>query len=127
MSTEKGHEADIQATTRDDSVTDEKTHSTAISQAKAATDKEHNMTLMEGVRTYPKAIAWSMVIGLCIAMEGYDLCLLNTFCMFRAMCCSDLVLTHERCDESVQYQVWRAASRRDLSDPCAVAVWVSFA
>lgn len=75
-------EGDIQTAHHGDAVDNEKKHITAISQAKAATDKEHKMTLMEGVRTYPKAIAWSMTIGLCIAMEGYDLCLLNTFCMF---------------------------------------------
>lgn len=79
MATEKERDGEIQAT-HDDPVADEKTHHTAIRQAQAATDKEHKMTLMEGIRTYPKAIAWSMTIGLCIAMEGYDLCLLNTFC-----------------------------------------------
>lgn len=56
-----------------------RTGSLVIRQAKAATDKEHSMTLMEGLRTYPKAIAWSMLISLCIAMEAFDLCLLNTF------------------------------------------------
>lgn len=79
MATDKELPAEIQAA-RDDPVIDEKTHNAAIDQAKAATDKEHKMTLMEGIRTYPKAIAWSMTIGLCIAMEGFDLCLLNTFC-----------------------------------------------
>ncbi|ETN41539.1 uncharacterized protein HMPREF1541_03475 [Cyphellophora europaea CBS 101466] len=53
--------------------------SLVVRRAKAATDKEHQMTLMEGLRTYPKAIAWSMLISLCIAMEAFDLCLLNTF------------------------------------------------
>jgi len=48
---------------------DEKTHRTVYQQAQAATDKEHSMTLMEGIRTYPKAIAWACTIGLCIAME----------------------------------------------------------
>lgn len=83
MSTDKEREADIQAA-HDDPVGDEKKHISAIDQAKAATDKEHKMTLMQGVRLYPKAMAWSMTIGLCIAMEGYDLCLLNTFCMVPA-------------------------------------------
>jgi MFS transporter, SP family, general alpha glucoside:H+ symporter len=53
--------------------------STVIRSAKAATDKEHSMSLLQGIRLYPKAIAWSMLISLCIAMEGFDLCLLNTF------------------------------------------------
>jgi len=45
--------------------------------AKNATEKEHSMTLMQGIRLYPKAIAWSMLISTCIAMEGYDVCLIN--------------------------------------------------
>lgn len=59
-------------------------HATAISRAQAATDKEHRMSLWEGIRLYPKAIAWSMTISLCIAMEAFDVCLLNTFCKIHA-------------------------------------------
>ena len=44
-----------------------------------ATDKEHKMTLLQGIRLYPKAIAWSMLISTCIVMEGYDVCLLSNF------------------------------------------------
>ena len=51
-----------------------------IRNAKAATDKEHSMTLLQGIKLYPKAVGWSMLISLCIAMEGFDLCLLGTFC-----------------------------------------------
>ncbi|KAK1817710.1 hypothetical protein LTR12_007911 [Friedmanniomyces endolithicus] len=50
--------------------------------AKNATEKEHSMTLMQGIRLYPKAIAWSMLISTCIAMEGYDVCLINNFYAF---------------------------------------------
>ncbi|KAK3627318.1 hypothetical protein LTR22_022798 [Elasticomyces elasticus] len=53
-----------------------------IINAKNATDKEHNMTLMQGVRLYPKAVAWSIIISTCIAMEGYDVCLINNFYAF---------------------------------------------
>ena len=59
---------------------DKSAHKTAIHRAKAATDKEHRMSLWIGIKTYPKAIGWSMIISLCIAMEAFDLCLLNTFC-----------------------------------------------
>ena len=38
------------------------------------------MTLMQGIRLYPKAIGWSLLISTCIAMEGYDVCLLSNFC-----------------------------------------------
>ena len=52
----------------------------ALSKAQAATEKEHKMTVLEGIKTYPRAIAWSMVISLCIVMEAFDVCLLNNFC-----------------------------------------------
>lgn len=40
------------------------------------------MTLLQGIRLYPKAIAWSVLISTCIAMEGYDVCLINNFYAF---------------------------------------------
>lgn len=51
-----------------------------IKDAKASTEKEHNMSLLQGIRLYPKAIGWSLLISTCIAMEGYDVCLLSNFC-----------------------------------------------
>lgn len=59
--------------------------------AKAATEKEHKMTLLQGIRLYPKAIAWSILISTCIAMEGYDLCLLGNFCWFPRSMNNDLL------------------------------------
>jgi SP family general alpha glucoside:H+ symporter-like MFS transporter len=38
------------------------------------------MTLLEGIRLYPNAILWSVLISTCIVMEGYDICLINNFC-----------------------------------------------
>jgi MFS transporter, SP family, general alpha glucoside:H+ symporter len=58
----------------------QRSNSVVIRNAKAATEKEHQMSLWQGIRLYPKAVAWSMLISLCIAMEGFDLCLLGTFC-----------------------------------------------
>lgn len=40
------------------------------------------MTLMEGVRLYPKAILWAVLIALCCAMEGYDIALIGNFYAF---------------------------------------------
>lgn len=40
------------------------------------------MTLMQGVRLYPKAVAWSMLISTCIVMEGFQVCLLPNFYAF---------------------------------------------
>ncbi|KAK4463006.1 general substrate transporter [Cladorrhinum samala] len=50
--------------------------------AKLATQKEQSMTLLQGIKLYPKAIAWSMLISTCIVMEGYDVCLINNFYAF---------------------------------------------
>jgi SP family general alpha glucoside:H+ symporter-like MFS transporter len=51
-----------------------------IHNARSATDKEHKMTLWQGIKLYPKAVGWSVLISTCIAMEGYDVCLLSNFC-----------------------------------------------
>jgi SP family general alpha glucoside:H+ symporter-like MFS transporter len=53
-----------------------------IRNARNATEKEHSMTLWQGIRLYPKAIAWSVLISTCIAMEGYDISLVNNFYAF---------------------------------------------
>ncbi|KAI1408344.1 putative MFS alpha-glucoside transporter [Hypoxylon sp. FL1857] len=53
-----------------------------IRNAKLATEKERNMTLWQGLKLYPKAIAWSVLISTCIAMEGYDISLVNNFYAF---------------------------------------------
>ena len=54
--------------------------SSILKDAKAAAEKESSMTLWEGVRLYPKAIAWSVLISTCIVMEGYDISLVTNFC-----------------------------------------------
>ena len=50
--------------------------------AKSATDKEHNMSLLQGIKLYPKAVAWSVLISTCIVMEGHDITLVNNFYAF---------------------------------------------
>ncbi|KAI0973906.1 sugar transporter-domain-containing protein [Xylaria arbuscula] len=47
--------------------------------ARLATEKEHNMSLLQGIKLYPKAIGWSILISTCIVMEGYDVALINNF------------------------------------------------
>jgi SP family general alpha glucoside:H+ symporter-like MFS transporter len=63
----------------DDELKPTDTMQQTILQAKAASDSEHQMSLMQGIRLYPKAIGWSVLISTCIAMEGYDVCLVNNF------------------------------------------------
>jgi SP family general alpha glucoside:H+ symporter-like MFS transporter len=53
-----------------------------VENARAATRKEHEMTLWQGIRLYPKAVFWSLLISTCIAMEGYDISLVNNFYAF---------------------------------------------
>lgn len=53
-----------------------------IDDAKTATTSERNMTLLQGIRTYPKAVFWSMLISTCIIMEGYDISLISNFFAF---------------------------------------------
>lgn len=57
-----------------------KTHGTIIENARAAAAKEQGMTLWQGIKLYPKAVGWSLLISTCIAMEGYDISLVNNFC-----------------------------------------------
>jgi MFS transporter, SP family, general alpha glucoside:H+ symporter len=51
-----------------------------IDRARTATEKEHRMSLWQGIKLYPKAVGWSILISTCICMEGYDVCLLSNFC-----------------------------------------------
>jgi MFS transporter, SP family, general alpha glucoside:H+ symporter len=53
-----------------------------IERAKEATRKEHEMALMESLRLYPTAIAFSILLSSCIIMEGYDLNLMQGFFAF---------------------------------------------
>ncbi|KAL4917293.1 general substrate transporter [Aspergillus aurantiobrunneus] len=53
-----------------------------VENAKAATQKEQKMTLLQGIKLYPKAVIWSVVISTTIAMEGYDISLVNNFYAF---------------------------------------------
>ncbi|KAJ5729466.1 uncharacterized protein N7483_003974 [Penicillium malachiteum] len=50
----------------------------ALLRDESATRKEKSMTLAEGIRLYPKAIAWSILLSSTLIMEGYDLALLGS-------------------------------------------------
>jgi SP family general alpha glucoside:H+ symporter-like MFS transporter len=34
--------------------------------------KEHSLSPMAAVRAYPMAIFWSLMVSMCVVMEGYD-------------------------------------------------------
>ena len=48
-----------------------------VDDAAKATEAEHNMTLLEGLRTYPKALGWSVLISSAVVMEGFDTILMG--------------------------------------------------
>jgi SP family general alpha glucoside:H+ symporter-like MFS transporter len=75
------HDAPLHFPAKDD-LAHTKSMNEVIHNAKIATDKEHNMTLWQGIKLYPKAVAWSLLISTCICMEGYDVCLLSSFYAF---------------------------------------------
>lgn len=67
-----------------------KTHPDVIDHARSAAQKEQKMTLMQGIKLYPKAVAWSILISTCIVMEGFDIVLVNNFCELRLTISRDL-------------------------------------
>lgn len=48
-----------------------------VDEAKNAANAEQSMTLGQAIKTYPKAIGWSMLLSATLIMEGYDLALLG--------------------------------------------------
>ncbi|KAL7940444.1 MFS maltose permease MalP [Trichoderma barbatum] len=50
-----------------------------IHDAQIATTKEHSMSLWNGIKLYPKAIGWSVLLSTAIVMEGYDVVLMGSF------------------------------------------------
>ncbi|KAH7070680.1 trehalose transporter [Paraphoma chrysanthemicola] len=61
---------------------DSSTVASMFANAASATDKEHSMTLWQGIKLYPKAIGWAALISMCCAMEGYDIALIGNFYAF---------------------------------------------
>jgi MFS transporter, SP family, general alpha glucoside:H+ symporter len=51
-------------------------------EAREHTEKETSMGFLEGIKTYPNAAAWSILLSSSIIMEGYDTNLLGSFFAF---------------------------------------------
>lgn len=47
--------------------------------AKQAAQEEHQLTLVDALRKYPKAVMWSILLSTSIIMEGYDIVLMSSF------------------------------------------------
>ena len=52
--------------------------------AQKAIDEEHGMGLVEGIRTYPKAVFWSIWFSSTLIMEGFDHSFVSGFFAFPA-------------------------------------------
>lgn len=48
-----------------------------LQDAKDGAEKEQSMTLLQGLKLYPKAVGWSVLLSSTLIMEGYDLALLS--------------------------------------------------
>ncbi|TQN66082.1 Maltose permease MAL31 [Colletotrichum shisoi] len=48
-------------------------------QIQDAIDAERSLTPREAIRAYPMAVFWSLVVSLCVIMEGYDTILISSF------------------------------------------------
>ena len=48
-------------------------HEDLAADAQEATIREHELTIRQAMRLYPKAIAWSLVLSAASIMDGYDL------------------------------------------------------
>jgi SP family general alpha glucoside:H+ symporter-like MFS transporter len=48
-------------------------------EVKDAIQKEHEMSFMQAIKLYPKAVGWSILLSTANVMEGYDVLLLSSF------------------------------------------------
>jgi MFS transporter, SP family, general alpha glucoside:H+ symporter len=51
---------------------------TLLAKAENATRTEHLLTLWAGLKLYPKAVAWSMIMSTALIMDGYDFKLIGS-------------------------------------------------
>ncbi|KAL2870368.1 uncharacterized protein BJX67DRAFT_378346 [Aspergillus lucknowensis] len=66
-----GHAADIQRISVDDKA--------LVADAQQGAHNEHNVGVIQGLRTYKWAAFWSIAIAMSVIMEGYDVTLLSSF------------------------------------------------
>ncbi|PWY95409.1 sugar transporter [Aspergillus sclerotioniger CBS 115572] len=45
--------------------------------AREATEAEHNLTLVQALKLYPKAVGWSVLVSAACIMEGYDMAVIG--------------------------------------------------
>ena len=64
---------------REDKKPDIKFSQDTAEHARLAADAEHELPPLAAIRRYPRAVAWCLIISMCVVMEGYDLNLLTNF------------------------------------------------
>jgi hypothetical protein len=52
---------------------------TLLDDVQGAINIEHNLTLLQAIKIYRKAIFWCLLISTCVIMEGYDQILVQSF------------------------------------------------
>lgn len=45
-----------------------------VRQAQEADLAEHGLTIKQALKRYKKAVAWALLLSLCLVMDGYDVC-----------------------------------------------------
>ncbi|CRK27450.1 hypothetical protein BN1708_004356 [Verticillium longisporum] len=53
-------------------------------QARQAMEAEHALTPWQAIKMYPMAIFWSLMVSMCVIMEGYDAILIGNFFAYPA-------------------------------------------
>jgi len=49
-----------------------------LNDAEDVTRKEHGLTFWDGIKLYPRAVAWSMIMSTTLVMDGYDFKLIGS-------------------------------------------------
>ena len=61
-------------------------HRELVSDAEEATNQDHELTILQAIKLYPKAVAWSAIFSASCIMDGYDLKLIGSLFAQPAFC-----------------------------------------
>lgn len=53
-------------------------HRDLFADAEDATNREHELTILQAIKLYPKAVGWSVIMSTALVMDGYDTRLLGS-------------------------------------------------
>jgi len=49
-----------------------------LADAEDATNREHELTFLQAIKLYPKAVGWSVIMSTALVMDGYDTKLMSS-------------------------------------------------